>query len=183
MMTNLDSVLIRRNITLLTKVHISQAYGLLSDYIKLWELDYKEGRGLKNWCLWTMVLEKTPESHLDSKDIKQVNVKEDEPWIFTGRTDAEAEAPIFWSSDINRRLIGKVLDAGKDSEQKEKRVSEDEMAEWHHQCSECELGQTLGDGEGQGGLVCCSPWGCKELDMTGWLNSSNYSIVRKRVFI
>ena len=113
----------------------------------------------KNWCLWTVVLEKTPESPLDSKEIKPVNLKQDQPWIFTGRTDAEAEAPVFWSSDMNRGLIIKVPDAGKNWGQKEKRVSEDEMAGWHHRLNERKLGQTLGDGEGQGGLACCSPWG------------------------
>ena len=89
--------------------------------------------------------------------------------IFVRRTDAETETPVFWSSDENSWLIGKVPDAGKDWGQKEKRVSEDEMGGWHHQCNGHELGQTLGDGEGQGGLVCCSPWSCKELDMTGQL--------------
>ena len=149
-MTNLDSVLKSRDITLLTKVR----YGLPSGHVQLWELDHKEGRGLKNWCLQTVMLEKTPESSLDSKDIKPVNLKGDQHWIFTGRTDAEAEAPVFWSSDANNWFIGKVPDAGKDWGQKEKRVSEDDMAGWLHQCNEHELGQTLGDGEGQGGLVC-----------------------------
>ena len=91
----------------------------------------------------------------------QTNLEGDQSWIFTRRTNAEAEALVFWSSDVNRRLIGKVPDAGKDQGQKEKRASEGEIGGWHHQCSDCELGQTLGDGEGQGGLVCCPPWGCK----------------------
>ena len=119
-----------------------------------------------------MVLEKTPESPMDSKKIEQVNLKEDQPWIFTGRT--EAEAPVFWSSFANRWLIGKVRDAGKDWGQKEKSVSEDEMAGWHHRCNEHEFGQILGDGEGQGSLACCSPWGHKESDMAGGLNSSKF---------
>ena len=117
-----------------------------------------------------MVLEKTPESPLDSKDIKLVNLKGNHLWIFIGRTDAEAETPVFWSSDINSSLIGKVPDAEKDWGQ-EKRASEDEMAGWHYHCNGHELEQTLGDGEGQGSLVCCSPWGCKESDMTGKLNN------------
>ena len=129
----------------------------------------KEGRMPKNWCRWTVVLEKTPESPLDSKEI---DLKRDQSWIFIGRTDAEAEVPVFWSSDAHRWLTGKVPDSGKDWGQEEKRVSEDEMAGWHHQCNKHELGQTLGDGEGQGGLACCSPWSCKELDMTGWLNNN-----------
>ena len=139
----------------------------------IWELNNEEGRMWKNWCLRTMVPEKTPESSLESKEIKPVNLKEDKPWIFTRRTDAEAEVPVFWPSDANRWLIGKVPDAGKDWGQKEKRASEDEMAGGHHWCNEHELGQTLGDGEGQGGLSCHSPWGCKELDTTERLNNNN----------
>ena len=148
------------------KGQYSQGYGLPSGHVRLWELDCKEGRKPKNWCLQTVVLEETPESPLDSKEIKPVNLKGDQPWIFTGRTDAdaEAEAPVFWSSEVHSWLIGKVPDAGKDWGQKEKKVSEDEMAGWHHWYNEHELGQTLGDGEGRGGLVSCSPWGWEELD-------------------
>ena len=125
----------------------------------LWELDGREGRMPKNWRLRAVALEKTPQSPLGSKKIKPVNLKGDQPWIFTERTDAEASP--FWSSDANRRLTGKVPDAGKAWGQKEKRVSEDEMAGRHHPCNEHEPGQTPGDGEGQGGLVCCSPWGLR----------------------
>ena len=157
----------------------SQGYGLPGDHVWLWELDLKEGRTPKNWCLQTVVLEKSPESLLDIKEIKPVNLKGDQPWIFTGRPDGEAEALVFWSSDANRWFIGKVPDARKDWEQKDKRASEDEMAGWHHQCNEHEPGQTPGDGEGQGGLVCCSPWGHKESDMTGWLNKTKQNKERK----
>ena len=90
--------------------------------------------------------------------------------MFTGRTDAEA--PIFWLSDVNRWLIGKVPDAGTDRGQKKRKASEGEIVGWYLQCNEHELGQTPGDGEGRGGLACCSPWGHKELDMTGQLNNS-----------
>ena len=119
----------------------------------MWELDHKESRVPKNWCLWTVVLEKTPENPLDSKEIRSVNLKGNQLWILVGRTDTEAEALIFWSSDANSWLIGKVPDAGKDWGQKEKRASEDEMDGWHHWCNEHELGQTLGDGEGRMGLA------------------------------
>ena len=132
----------------------------------------------ENRCIWTVVLEKTLESPLDSKGIKPVNLKGDQPWIFTGRADVEAEAPVFWSSDANKCLIGKVSEAGKDWGQKEKRASEDEMAGWHHWCSERERGQNLGDGEGQGGLAGCSPWGCKELDTVEWLNNNNKDYIK-----
>ena len=96
----------------------SQGSGLPSGRVRLWELDHKEGRMPKNRCLWTVVLEKTSESLLDSKEIKPITLKGAQPWIFTGRTDAEAEALVFCSSDVNRWLIGKVPDAGKDRGQK-----------------------------------------------------------------
>ena len=115
----------------------------------------------------------TLENPLDSKEMKPVSPKGNQPWLFTGRTDAEAEALVFWSFDVNRWLIGKVPDAEKDGGQKEKWVSEDKMAGWHHWCNEHELGQTPGDGEGQGGPACCSPWGHKESDTTRRLNNSN----------
>ena len=168
---NLDCVEKQRHYSA-DKCLYSQGHSLPSGHVWLWELDCKEGRTPKNWCLQTMVLEKTSESPLDRKKIKPVNLRGDQPWIFTGRTDAEAEAPIFWSSEVNRRLIGKVPDAGKDWGRKEKKASEDEMDRRHHWCNEHELGQTLLDGKGQGGLACCSPWGHKELDMTGQLNNN-----------
>ena len=102
-------------------------------------LDHKEGGALKNWCLQTVVMEKTPVSPLDSKEIKLVNLKVNQSWILIGRTDAEAEGPIFWLSDVNSWLFGKVPDAGKHWEQKEKRESEDKMAGWHHQYNGHEL--------------------------------------------
>ena len=124
-------------------------------------LNKEECRMPENWCLQNVVLEKTSESPLDSKEIKPVNLKGDQPWIFTGRTDAEAGAQVFWSSDAYRWLIGKVPYSGKDWGQKEKSVLEDDMAGWHHRCNEHELGQTPGDGEEQGGLACCSPRGLR----------------------
>ena len=171
-MKYLDSVLKTRH-CFADKSPYSQGSGLPSDHVRLWELDCKEGRMSKNWCLRTVVLEKTPESPLDSQEIKPVSFKGNQLWKLIGRTDAEVEAPVFWSFDMNSWLIGKVPDAGKDQGQKDKRASEDEMTVWHHWCNGHELGQTLGDGEGGGGLVCCSPWGRKELDTIGWLNNSS----------
>ena len=171
-MTNLDSVEKQRHYSA-DKGPCSQGYGLPSGHVWLWEPDHKEGRMSKNWYLWTVVLEKTPESPLDSKEIKLVNLKGDQPWIFTRRTDAEAEVPVFWPSDANKQHIGKVPDAGRGWGQKEKRASEDEMVGQHYWCNEHEFGQTLGDGEGQAGLACCSLWGRKELDITRWLNNNN----------
>ena len=144
----------------------SQGSGLPSGHVQLRELGHKEGRAPKNWCLWTVVLQKTPESPLARKEVKPVNLKGNQPWILIGRTYAEAEAPIFWLSDANNWFFGKVPDAGKDWGQKEKRALDEEMTGWHHRCNGHELGQTLGDGERQGGLVYCSPWGHKESDMT-----------------
>ena len=118
----------------------------------------KKAEMSKNWCFWTMVLEKTPESTLDSKEIKPVNLKGNQPWILIRRADAEAKALVFWSENENSWFIGKVPDAGKDWGQ-EKRAWEDEMAGWHHQCNGHELKQTSHDGERQGGLACCSTWG------------------------
>ena len=126
----------------------------------MWELDYKESWALKNWCFWTVVLEKTPEDPLDSKEIKPVNPKGRQPWIFTGRTEAEAEVPILWPPDGKSWLAGKDPDAGKDWRQ-EKGMTEDEMAGWHPWLNGHEFEQALGDSEGQGSLSCCSLWGCR----------------------
>ena len=144
-----------------------------SNHVWMWELDHKEGRAPKNWCFWTVVLEKTLESPLDSREIKPVHPKGNQLWILIGRTNAEAEAPVLWPPDAKSQLIGKGPDAGKDWRQKEKRATEDQMIGWHHWHNVHELGQTLGDGEGQGSLACCHPWGCEELDMTWQLNNSN----------
>ena len=119
----------------------------------MWELDHKEGREPKNWCFWTVVLEKVLESSLDSKEIKPVNPKGNQSWIFIGRTDAEAEAPILWTPDVKSCLIVKDPDAGKDWGQEEKGIIEDEMVRWHHWLNGHEFEQTLGDSAGQESLV------------------------------
>ena len=150
----------------------SQSYAFSSGHVWMWELDSKESWVLRNWCFWTVVLEKTLESPLDCKEIKPVNCKEIQSWIFIGRTDAEAEALILWPLDAKNWLTGKDPDAGKDSEQ-EKRATEDEMVGWHHWLNGREFEQTQGDSEGQGSLACCSSWGCKESDTTEWLNGSS----------
>ena len=168
-MTNLDSVLKSRDITLPTKVHLVKAMCSHS-HVWMWELNYKESWVLKNCCFWTAVLEKTLESPLDCKEVKPVNPKGNQSWIFIGRTDAEAEAPILWPSHAKNWLIRKDPDAGEDRRQEEKGVTEDEMVGWHHQLNGHEFEQTLGDSRGQGSLACCSSWGRKESDMTEWLN-------------
>ena len=125
----------------------------------MWKLDHKEGRVPKNWCFQTVVLEMTLESPLESK-IKPVNLQGNQPWIFIGRADTEAKASVLWPPDAKSWLTGKDPDAGKDSGQ-EKRVIDNEMVGWHHQLNGHEFEQTLGDGEGQRSLVCCSPGGCR----------------------
>ena len=143
----------------------------------MWDLEHKEGWELKNWSFQLMVPEKTLESPLESK--------ENQPWIFIGRTDEETETPILWPPDVKSWLIRKDPDAGKDWGQEEKGVTEDGMVGQHHQLNGHEFEQTRGDSEGQGSLACSTPWGCKELDITwkqmdcmnwrvgSWLNHSN----------
>ena len=125
----------------------SQSYGFSSSHVRMWELDCKEGWALKNWCL-QIVLEKTLESPLDSKEVKPVNPKGNKPWTFIGRTDAEAEASILWPPDAKSHFFGKDPDAGKDWRQNEKRATEDDMIGWHRQLNEHEFEQTQGDSEG-----------------------------------
>ena len=110
----------------------SQSYGFSSSHVWMWELDYKESWAPKNWCFWTMVMEKTLESPLDCKEIQPVHPKGNQSWIFIERTDAEAEAPILWPPDAKNWLIWKDPDAGKDWRQEEKGMTEDEMVGWHH---------------------------------------------------
>ena len=157
---------------MLRKVHIVKAMIFSSGHVWMWELDYKESWVLNNWCFWTVVLEKTLESPLDCKEIQPVNPKGNQSWVFIGRTDAEAEAPILWPPDVKSWLIGKDPDAGKDWRQEEKGITEDEMVGWHHWLNGHEFEQTPGN-SGQESLVCCSRWNCKELDMTLWLNNNN----------
>ena len=143
----------------------------------MWELDYKESWAPKNWCFWTVVLEKTLESPLDSKEIQPVHPKGNQSWIFIGRTDVEAETPILWSPDAKNWLIWKDPDAGKDWRREEKGTTEDEMVGWHHRLNGCEFESTPVVGDGQGGLTCCNPWGCKESDTTEWLNWTEPSTI------
>ena len=135
----------------------------------MWELDFEESWVPKNWCSWTVVLEKTLESPLDCKEIQPVHSEGDQSWVFTGRTDVEIETQILWPPDAKNLLIGKDPYAGKDW-RREKGMTEDKMVGWHHWLNGYGFGLTPGIVDGQGGLACCSPWGHKELDMTEWLN-------------
>ena len=131
---------------------------------------------LKNWCFWTVVLENTLESPLHTKEIKPVHPKGNQFWIFIGRTDAEAEAPMLWPPDAKNWLIGKDPDAGKDWRQEAKGRTEDEMVGWHHWLSGHEFEQPPGVGDRQESLACYSPWSCKELNMTELLNWTEYLV-------
>ena len=122
---------IKNQRTFANKCPSSQSYGFSSSHVWMWELDYKESWALKNWCFWTVVLEKTLESPSDWKETQPVHPKGNQSWIFIGRADAEAETPIFWPPDVKNWLIWKDPDAGKDWRQ-EKGTTEDEMAGWHH---------------------------------------------------
>ena len=131
-MTNLDSILKSRDITLPTKVRLVKA-DFSSSHVWLWELDYEESWALKNWCFWTVVLEKILDSPLDCKEIKPIHPK-DQSWMFIGRTDAEAETPILWLPHAKNPLIWKDPDAGKNWRWEEQEMTEDEMVGWHHWC-------------------------------------------------
>ena len=151
----------------------------------MWELDHKEGWALKNWYFWTLVLGKTLKSPLDSKEIKAINPKGNQPWIFIGRTDAEAAALILWPPDAKNWLIGKDADAGKDWMQEEKVVS-NKMVGWHHWLKGHEFEQTPRDSEGQGSLTWCSPWGHKESDRTerlNWTKSSQILETERKMWL
>ena len=142
----------------------------------MWELDCEEGWALKNWCFWTVVLEKTLKSPLDCKEIQPVHSKGDQPWDFFGRNYAKAETPVLWLPHAKSWLIGKDSDAGRDWGQEEKGTTEDEMDGWHHRLNGQEFEWTPGVGDGQGGLACCSSWGCKESDMTEQLNWISFTM-------
>ena len=140
----------------------SQNSGVSSSHVRMWELDHKEDWALKNWYNQIVMLEKTLESPLDSKDIKAVNHKGSQPWIFTERMDAEA--PVLWPPDVKSQLIGK--DCVRKDWEEEKGSTEDVMVEGHHRLNGHEFKQTPGNSEGQRSLARCSPWGHKAWDMT-----------------
>ena len=131
-------------------------------HVWMWELDCEEGWAPKNWCFWSVVLEKTLESPLDCKETQPVHSERDQPWDFFGRTDAKPETPVLWPPHAKSWLIGKDSDAGRDWGQEEKGMTEDEMAGWHHWLDGHEYERTPGVGDRQGGLASCESWGHKE---------------------
>ena len=148
----------------------SQNYGFSSSHVWLWELDYKESWAPKNSCFSTVLLKKTLESPLDSKEIQPVHPKGDQSWVFIGKTDAEAETPILWPSDAKSWFIRKDPDPGKDRRQGKKGTVEEQMVEWHHRIDEHEFEQALSVGDRLASRACCSPWGHKESDTIERLN-------------
>ena len=158
----------------------NQGYGFSSGHVWMWELDYKESWVPKNWCFWTVVLEKTLESPLNCKEIQPVHPKRDQSWVFIGRTDAEAETPILWPPDGKEWLIWKDPDAGKDWGQEEKGTIEDEMVGWHHWLNGHGFGWTPGVGDGQGGLACCGSW--DQTQLSNW-TELNYSHIYIHIYI
>ena len=157
----------------------SQGYGFSCGHVWMWELDCEEGWAPKNWCFWTVVLEKILASPLDCKEIQPVHSEGDQPWDFFGRNDAKAETPVLWPPGAKSWLIGKDSDAGRDWGQEEKGTTEGEMAGWHHWLDGRESQWTPGVGDGQGGLACCDSWGHKESDTTERLNWTelNWSLI------
>ena len=143
----------------------------------MWDLDHKEGWVPKNWCFWTVVLEKTLESPLDCKQIKPVHPKGNQSWILIGRTDVGAEAPIFWPPDVKNWLIGKDPDVGKDWRQEEKGTTENEMVGWHDRLDEHEFEQALGFGDGQGSLACWQHMGSRRVGHD-WATELNWCAFR-----
>ena len=167
--TNLDSILKSKEITLPTNIHIVKAMAF--PVVQKWEMDHKEGWAPKNWCFQIVVLEKTLESPLDGKEIKLVSCKGNQSWMFIGRTDAKVEAPIL-GHHINEELTQwKRPWCWTRLRQEKKGTTEDDLVGWHHQLNGHEFKQTLGDGEGQGSLECCSPRGHKESATTEQLNN------------
>ena len=166
--TNLDSIFKSRDITLPTKVCLVKAM-VFPVVMYRCEMDCEESWAPKNWCFWTVVLEKALESPLDCKEIQPVH-SEDQPWDFFGRNNAKAATPVLWPPHEKSWLIGKDSDAGRDWGQEEKGTTEDEMAGWHNQLNGSEFEWISGDGDRQGGLACCNSWGHKESDTTERLN-------------
>ena len=181
--TNLDRVLKSRDIALLTKLYLVKVmvfsgvmYGCESWTIKKaehWRIDPFELLCWRRLFFWGGRRHFWGRSLLESREIKPVNPKGNQSWIFIGRTDAEAEVRILWPPDVKSQLIRKDPDAGKDWSQEEKGMTENELVGWHHWLNGHEFEQTPGGGKGQGSLECCSPWGCKELDTIEWLNNNN----------
>ena len=168
-MTNLDSIFKSRDITLLSR----QGYGFFSGHVSMWELDCEESWELKNWCFWTVVLEKTLERPLDCKEIQPVHSK---GLVFFGRNDAKAETPVLWPPHAKSWLIGKDCDAGRDWGRRRREWQRIRWLDGITDSMDVEFEWTPGVGDGQGGLACCNSWGCKESDTTERLNWTEWYV-------
>ena len=179
-MTNLDSIFKSRDLTLPTKVHLVKAmvFPAVMCGCESWTVKRAERRRIDAFELWCW---RTLESPLECKEIQPVHSKGDQSWVFIGRTDAKAETPILWPTHAKSWLIGKDSDAGRDWGHEEKRMTEDEMAGWHHWLDGHESEWTLGVGDRQGGLACCNSWGRKESDTTEQLNWTDVKITKGRL--
>ena len=166
-MTNLDKCIKWQRHHFANKGPYSQSYGFSRSHVQMWVLDHKEGWVLNNWYSWSVVLEKTLESPLACKEIQAVSPKGNQPWIFIGRTDAEAEAPVLWPPDVKSWLLGKDPDAGKDWGQVEKETTEDEMVGWHHWFNRHEFEQILSGSRDRGGW-CASAHGVEKTRLSDW---------------
>ena len=169
-MTNLESILKSRDITLLTKVHLVKAtvFPVVMYWCETWTIKKAEHWRTDAFELWYW--KRRDKSPLNSKEIKPVNTKGNQSWIFTGRTGAEVEIPILWTLGVKNWRIGKDPDAGKDGRQEEKGITEDDMVGWQHRLDGHEFEQAPAVGDRQRSLACCSPWGHKESDTTEQLN-------------
>ena len=165
-MTNIRQHIKKQRHYFANKGQYSQSNKFSNSHGQMWDLDHKESWVLKNWCFWTVMVEKTLECPLYCKEIQLIHTKGNQSWIFIGRTDVEAETPILWPPDAKKWLIRKDSDAGKSWRQKEKGMTESEIVGWNHQLDGHEFEGTPGVGDGQESMVYCSPWGHKELDMT-----------------
>ena len=174
-MTNLESVSKSRGLLCWQSIVKAMVFPVVMYECESWSIKKAEHRRI---CFLTEVLEKTLESPLDCKDIILVNPKGNQSWIFIRRTDAEAETPTLWAPDAKSQLIGKDSLAGKEWRQEEKGKTEDEMTGWYDQLNGHEFEEILWDGEGQGSLACCSPWGQKESDIAERLNNKGSDIIK-----
>ena len=176
-MSNLENTLESRDITWPKKLHIvkDMVFPIVMYGCEHWTI--KLTIKSKNWCFWTVILQKTLENLLDCKEIKAISPNGNQSWIFIGGTDSEAEAPVLWPPDAKSQLTVKDLVIQKDRRQEEKGATEDQMVWWPHWPNGHEFEEALGDDEGQGSLECCSPWGFKESDTAEPVN--NNKLVQK----
>ena len=179
-MINLDSILKSRDINLLKKVCSVKTLIFSSSHVQIWELGHKEDWAPKNWGFWTVVLETTIESPLDSKENKLVNPRRNQTWIFIGKTDVEAGALIFGHLMQRANSLEKTLMLGK-AEGRRRMGWQNEMVGWHHRLNAQEYEQTVGQSEGQGSQEFCSPWGHSQTQLSNWIIMNSIILCPERI--